>query len=162
MSRPSSPIGLHRVLAPAGVLPQAADRLDATPDIWPDEVRISVERLNLDAASYRQLTEAHAGDGEAVRAAVLEIVRSRGKMHNPVTGSGGMLVGTVEEVGPDSPLGLAAGDRGAPLGEPAWNRVAKPAWRALAEGGTTDVLAGWSGITNQGPAAGHAILFGRS
>ena len=32
--------------------------------------------------------------------AVLEIVATRGKMQNPVTGSGGMLVGTVEEVGP--------------------------------------------------------------
>ena len=36
-------------------------------------------------------------------------------MQNPVTGSGGMLVGTVEEVGPESPLGLTAGDRVATL-----------------------------------------------
>ncbi len=57
--RPSSPIGLHRVLEPAGVLPQAARRLDPTPEIWPDEVRVAVEVLNLDAASYRQLAGAH-------------------------------------------------------------------------------------------------------
>ena len=88
-------LGVHRVLAPAGVLPQAAQRLDPDPAIGRDEVRIAVERLNLDAASFRQLTEAHGGDGEAVRAAVLEIVRTRGKMPNPVTGSGGMLIGTV-------------------------------------------------------------------
>lgn len=120
---PSSPVGLHRVLEPAGeriTLPQAAQRLDATPQVWPDEVRIAVETLNLDAASYRQLAEAHrtpAGevDGEAVRAAVLDIVGTRGKMQNPVTGSGGMLIGTVEEVGPDSPLGLVPGDRVATL-----------------------------------------------
>ena len=62
------------MIAPAGVLPQAAERLDARAEIWPDEVRIAVERLNLDAASYRQLAEAHGGDGTAVRAAVLEIV----------------------------------------------------------------------------------------
>ena len=37
------------------------------PEIWPDEVRIAVERLNLDAASYRQLAEAHGGDGTAIR-----------------------------------------------------------------------------------------------
>ena len=37
---------------------------------------------------------------------------TRGKMQNPVTGSGGMLVGTVEEVGPESPLGLAGGRPG--------------------------------------------------
>src|SRR4051812_22412068 len=151
MSRPSSPIGLHRVLAPAGVLPQAAERLDASPGVWPDEVRIAVERINLDAASYRQLVEAHGGDGEAVRDAVLGIVRSRGKMHNPVTGSGGMLVGTVEEVGPDSPLGLAVGDR-----------VATLVSLTLTPLAITDGLRGWDGSSEQVPAAGHAILFARS
>ena len=71
-------------------------------------MRVRVERLNLDAASFRQLSDKHGGDGDAVRAEVLEIVRTRGKMHNPVTGSGGMLVGTVEEVGPDEPARAAA------------------------------------------------------
>src|ERR687884_396233 len=110
-----SPVGLHRVLEPAGVLPQAAWRLDADPTLRDDEVRVRIERLNLDAASYRQLSDKHGGDGNAVRDEVLQIVRTRGKMHNPVTGSGGMLVGTVEEVGPASPLGLASGDRIATL-----------------------------------------------
>src|SRR4249919_3331073 len=85
-ARVSSPVGLHRVLEPTGdaiTLPQAARRLDASPQLWPDEVRIAVETLNLDAASYRQLAEKHrtpAGevDGEAVRAAVLDIVATRG------------------------------------------------------------------------------------
>src|SRR4051794_27858249 len=107
----SSPIGLHRVLEPAGVLPQAAYRLDSTPEIWPDEVRLRVERINLDAASYRQFALAHGGDGAAIRGAVLAIVAERGKMQNPVTGSVGMLVGVVDEVGPRSPLGVTAGDR---------------------------------------------------
>jgi len=89
------PVGMHRVLEPVGVLPQAAQRLDTDPAIRDDEVRLRVQRLNLDAASFRQLETKHGGDGDAVRAEVLEIVRSRGKMHNPVTGSGGMLVGTV-------------------------------------------------------------------
>ena len=56
----SSPLGLHRVIEPPGVLPQAAWRLDASPAIAPDEVRIRVDRLNLDAASYRQLREAYS------------------------------------------------------------------------------------------------------
>ena len=34
---------------------------------------------------------------------VLEIVRERGKLHNPVTNSGGMLYGTVVELGPSYP-----------------------------------------------------------
>ena len=111
----TSPVGLHRVVEPAGVLPQAAWRLDADPRIAPNEVRIRVERLNLDAASFRQLSEKHGGDGGAVRAEVLEIIGTRGKMHNPVTGSGGMLIGVVDEVGPASPLPVKVGDRVATL-----------------------------------------------
>ena len=147
----SSPLGLHRVLEPAGVLPQAARRLDPSPDIWPDEVRVGVRRLNLDAASFRQLTEAAGGDPAAVRAAVLDIVARRGKMQNPVTGSGGMLTGVVEAAGPDSPLGLAPGDR-----------VATLVSLSLTPLVITDGLARWDGRSEQVPCAGHAILFGRS
>ncbi|CAA9344277.1 MAG: 3,5-diaminohexanoate dehydrogenase [uncultured Nocardioidaceae bacterium] len=148
---PSDPTGLHRVLEPAGVLPQAALRLDAGPVLWPDEVRVRVERLNLDAASFHQLRTRHHGDGESVRAEVLEIVRTRGKMQNPVTGSGGMLVGTVEEVGPRSPLGLAVGDRVATL-------VSLTLTPLVIEDG----LARWDGRSEQVPADGWAVLFGRS
>jgi L-erythro-3,5-diaminohexanoate dehydrogenase len=149
--RPSSPVGLHRVVEPAGVLPQAAWQLDPDPGLWPDEVRVDVERLNLDAASYRQLADKHGGDGDAVRAEVAEIVATRGKMHNPVTGSGGMLVGTVAEVGPESPLGLSVGDR-----------VTTLVSLTLTPLAVTGGLARWDGRSAQVPAAGHAILFGRS
>ena len=111
----SSPFGLHRVIDPPGVLPQAAWQLDAAPAIAPDEVRIRVDRLNLDAASYRHLREAYAADPDKIRSAVLDIITTRGKMQNPATGSGGMLTGTVEEAGPDSPLGLEPGQRIATL-----------------------------------------------
>ncbi|MPZ27336.1 MAG: hypothetical protein GEV12_13225 [Micromonosporaceae bacterium] len=146
-----SPIGLHRVVAPTGVLPQAAWRLDPRPAIEPDEVRISLERLNLDAASFRQLREANGGDGAAVRTEVVRIIAERGKLHNPVTGSGGMLLGTVAEVGPGSPLGLRPGDR-----------VATLVSLTLTPLAVTDQLAGWDGSSEQAPAAGHAILFARS
>jgi L-erythro-3,5-diaminohexanoate dehydrogenase len=151
MKERTSPAGVHRVREPVGVLPQAAWRLDASPEIAPDEVRISVERLNLDAASFRQLATKHAGDGDAVRAEVLEIISSRGKMHNPVTGSGGMLIGTIDAVGPDSPLGLSEGDR-----------VATLVSLTLTPLVITDDLSTWDGRSEQVPAAGHAILFGRS
>jgi L-erythro-3,5-diaminohexanoate dehydrogenase len=149
--RPGSPLGLHRVLEPAGVLPQAAWRLDADPAIWPDEVRVAVDRLNLDAASYRQLRESTGGSAEAMRGAVLGIVAERGKMQNPVTGSGGMLTGVVDEAGPASPLGLAAGDR-----------IATLVSLSLTPLAVTDGLARWDGQSEQVPCAGHAILFGRS
>ena len=70
-------LGVHRVVEPAGVLPQAAWRVDPDPVVGADEVRVAVERLNLDAASFRQLWESCRGDGAAVRAAVLDIVRTR-------------------------------------------------------------------------------------
>lgn len=149
--RTGSPVGLHRVLEPSGVLPQAAWRLDADPQLWADEVRIRVERLNLDAASFRQLRDKHAGDGAAVREEVLGTIAGRGKMHNPVTGSGGMLVGTVEEVGPASPLGLAVGDR-----------IATLVSLTLTPLAITDGLRAWDGLGEQVPCDGHAILFGRS
>lgn len=145
------PVGAHRVLDPVGALPQAAARLDTRAALWPDEVRIRVERLNLDAASFRQLREKHPGDPQALRAEVLAIVAERGKMQNPVTGSGGMLIGTVEEVGPDSPLGLAVGDR-----------VATLVSLTLTPLVITDGLARWDGSSEQVPAEGYAILFGRS
>jgi NADPH:quinone reductase-like Zn-dependent oxidoreductase len=148
---PASPVGLHRVLDPLGALPQAAARLDPTPELWPDEVRIAVERLNLDAASYRQLADKHGHDGAAIRAEVLEIVRTRGKMHNPVTGSGGMLVGTVDALGPESPLGLSVGAR-----------VATLVSLTLTPLVITDELRDWDGRSEQVPARGHAILFARS
>jgi L-erythro-3,5-diaminohexanoate dehydrogenase len=148
---PGSPLGLHRVLAPAGVLPQAAWRLDPRPSLWPDEVRVTVERLNLDAASFRQLREATGGAAADMRAQVCQIVAERGKMQNPVTGSGGMLTGVVQEVGPESPLGLAPGDR-----------IATLVSLSLTPLVITDGLAGWDGRSEQVPGRGHAILFGRS
>jgi len=142
---------LHRVIEPSGVLPQAAWRLDPDPPIWPDEVLVSVERLNLDAASFRQLHQASGGDPAAMKAAVLRIVADRGKMQNPVTGSGGMLTGTVREAGPRSPLGLQPGDR-----------IATLVSLSLTPLVITDALASWDGASEQVPCRGQAILFGRS
>jgi L-erythro-3,5-diaminohexanoate dehydrogenase len=153
--RDADPTGRHRVLDDTVVLPQAAARLDTRRELWPDEVRIRVERLNLDAASFRQLERAHTVDGrvdgDAVRAEVLDIVATRGKMQNPETGSGGMLVGVVEEVGPASPLGLRVGERVTTL-------VSLTLTPLVIEDG----LARWDGRDEQVPCDGYAILFGRS
>lgn len=143
-----SPLGVHRVLEPPGALPQQAWRLDADPSPYPSEVILDVRRLNLDAASYRQLREAH---GAEVPSAVAGIVAGRGKMHNPVTGSGGMLLGTVREVGPASPLGLAVGDQ-----------VATLVSLTLTPLRITDGLRDWDGGDEQVPCTGTAVLFARS
>jgi L-erythro-3,5-diaminohexanoate dehydrogenase len=109
--------GTSRVVGQPGVLPQRAAVLDTTLPLRPGEVLIDVERLNIDAASFKQLKEAAHGDPQQIAAAVLGIVRERGKMQNPVTGSGGMLIGRVREVHPAHPHAaeLRPGDRIATL-----------------------------------------------
>lgn len=107
------PYGLRRVVSPKGALPQRADVLDPGLPLGEDEVSIAVEALNVDAASFRQLEGAAGRDPARIAERVLEIVRSRGKLQNPVTGSGGVLVGRVRAVGPRHPAAasLHAGDR---------------------------------------------------
>jgi len=129
------PYGSHRVLEPAGTLPQPAWRLDNTPDIYDNEVLIDVRTLNVDAASFTQIekqaeeevAKAFGGEHgspeywdkveERIGGIIMETVSKRGKQHNPVTGSGGMLIGTVAEVGPavKDKKGLKPGDKIATL-----------------------------------------------
>ena len=93
--------GAHRVLEPLGSLPQAAARVDNDfTRLYESELLIDVETLNVDAASFRQMEEASPGEGTAgVVRLVQETVAARGKQHNPVTGSGGMLLGRVARLG---------------------------------------------------------------
>lgn len=110
--------GLHRVLEPPGALPQPAWRLDNDPTKrFASELVLDVERLNVDAASFRQILGEVGADEAAVAARIAAIVAERGKLHNPVTGSGGMLIGRVREIGPAHPATgqLAPGDRVATL-----------------------------------------------
>ena len=94
-------LGADRVIEPAGALPQGAWKIDGGPPLRKHELRIEVEALCLDSTSFRQLSEANDGDPQAIAGAIAGIVEERGKMHNPVTGSGGVLIGTVIEAGGD-------------------------------------------------------------
>lgn len=116
-SLPGDSLGIHRVLAPRGALPQPAETVDASGEtVYESELVLAVETLNVDAASFRQMEEASGGDLDAVGRLVLETVRRRGKQHNPVTGSGGMLLGTVSSVGElVRDRGFQPGDRVATL-----------------------------------------------
>jgi L-erythro-3,5-diaminohexanoate dehydrogenase len=110
-------LGSHRVLEPLGTLPQAAWKLDATPVVQSNEILCEVDALNIDSASFRQIVEACDGDEARIATHILELVAQRGKHHNPVTGSGGMFVGSVKAVGPEleATAGVKAGDRIASL-----------------------------------------------
>ncbi len=108
--------GLHRVIEPAGVLPQPAKKIDNSMEVYDNEVLIDVQTLNIDSASFTQLKKAADGDEGKIAGQILSIVGERGKMQNPVTGSGGMLIGTVREVGPNRTKDdLKPGDRIATL-----------------------------------------------
>lgn len=92
--------GTHRVISPKGVLPQPADRLDNNMDeIYDNEILIDVQTLNVDSASFTQIKQQAGGDKARIAEIMLGIVEKQGKHRNPVTGSGGMLLGTVEKIG---------------------------------------------------------------
>ncbi len=115
--RKAHPLGTHRVVEPAGAMPQSAWRLDNTPRALENEILCDVETLNIDSASFKQIADACAGDAARIAEHIMGIVRERGKQHNPVTGSGGMFIGTVAEVGEalQGELDLRVGERIASL-----------------------------------------------
>jgi L-erythro-3,5-diaminohexanoate dehydrogenase len=93
--------GIHRSLEPRGVLPQQAKVLDAVSPPSDGEILIDVDYLNIDSASWAQLRDETGGSAKDMAALIEAIVKTSGKMHNPVTGSGGMLVGRVAGLGED-------------------------------------------------------------
>jgi L-erythro-3,5-diaminohexanoate dehydrogenase len=92
-------LGADRVLSPEGVLPQPAQRLDPSGPVRPYEFEVAVERLCLDSTSFRNIRERSGSDTAAMAERIMEIVSERGKMHNPETDSGGVLLGGVSAIG---------------------------------------------------------------
>lgn len=121
------PYGTHRVIEPKGVLPQPADVIDNTMEIYDNEVLIDVKTLNIDSASFTEIVrrvcdgkkpadiEGDAAEMDKVKAKMKDIVAKAGKHKNPWTGSGGMLIGTVKEIGPEYVGDLKVGDKIATL-----------------------------------------------
>ncbi|WP_297488837.1 L-erythro-3,5-diaminohexanoate dehydrogenase [uncultured Cetobacterium sp.] len=95
--------GTHRVIEPIGSLPQGAVKISNSMDILSNEILIDVQTLNIDSASFTQIKVACNSDEKKMVEMILKIVDERGKMQNPVTGSGGMLIGTIEKIGGDFP-----------------------------------------------------------
>lgn len=111
------PYGTHRVIEPKGVLPQPALKIDNDMEIYDNEILIDVKTLNVDSASFTQIKEQAGGDIEKIKEIMLGIVAERGKHQNPVTGSGGMLIGVIEKIGPalEGKTDLKVGDKIATL-----------------------------------------------
>ncbi|MDQ2681769.1 MAG: L-erythro-3,5-diaminohexanoate dehydrogenase [Candidatus Eremiobacteraeota bacterium] len=110
-------LGTHRVLEPLGAMPQSAYRLDNTPMAFENEILCDVEILNIDSASFKQIHDTCEGDAVKIGDHIAATVRERGKQHNPVTGSGGMFIGRVLEIGERlrGKINLKPGDRIASL-----------------------------------------------
>ncbi|MBF8982487.1 zinc-binding dehydrogenase [Lutibacter sp. B2] len=111
------PFGTHRVLEPKGALPQPATKIDNTMEIYDNEILIDVKTLNVDSASFTQIKNQAKGDVEKIKEIMMGIVAEKGKHQNPVTGSGGMLIGTVEKIGTalEGKTDLKVGDKIATL-----------------------------------------------
>jgi len=110
--------GTHRVIEPVGVLPQPAKKIDNNMDeLYDNEILIDVQTLNIDSASFTQIEEQAGGDEAKIAEIMMGIVKEKGKHQNPVTGSGGMLIGTVEKIGPalEGKTDLQVGDKIATL-----------------------------------------------
>jgi L-erythro-3,5-diaminohexanoate dehydrogenase len=104
-------LGAGRVLDPPGALPQPAERLDPSGPVRPYEFEVAVERLMVDSTSFRQIGERAGRNPGRMAERIAAIVASRGKLHNPETESGGVLCGTVTEVGERYRSPPAPGDR---------------------------------------------------
>jgi L-erythro-3,5-diaminohexanoate dehydrogenase len=109
-------LGVGRAVDPPGALPHIARVLDAAAPIVAEEAELAVEVLNVDATSYRVIRERCDGDAARMADCIAAIVRERGKLQNPWTGSGGILAGRVTAVGGRHwDPGLRPGERVVPL-----------------------------------------------
>lgn len=94
----SRSLGTHRAIEPRGALPQAAWKLDNTPVAQSSETLVEVNALHIDSASFTQIASVCDREIERMKKHILDIVTQRGKMHNPTTGSGGVLIGTIRQL----------------------------------------------------------------
>ncbi|MDD3910765.1 MAG: zinc-binding dehydrogenase [Bacteroidales bacterium] len=118
MQKKGNKYGTHRVISPKGVLPQPADKVDNNMDeIYDNEILINVQTLNIDSASFTDISTRAGGDKKKIAEIMMDIVAKQGKHRNPWTGSGGMLLGKVEKIGDalKGKIDLKVGDKIATL-----------------------------------------------
>ena len=93
-------LGVRRSLEPRGALPHISRRLDATLPANAYEVELAAEMLAIDATRTLPTVRRRSGaDPEAMAELITTIVADHGKHQNPVTGSGGVVLGRVTNVG---------------------------------------------------------------
>ncbi len=93
--------GMSRVLEPKYVLPTSAWRLDNNRAINQREMRILIKKIHLEGTNFKQLLLECGENDEKLKEKIMDIVIKRGKLHNPVTDTAGVVYGTVDAVGPE-------------------------------------------------------------
>jgi TyrR family helix-turn-helix protein len=104
--------GIARSIEPKASLPQPAWKIDNTMILRPSEILIDVKIININLVSFNEILEEAEFQEEQIKKRIVDIIEERGKLHNPVTGTGGMFYGKVLEMGEEYPnsYGLAVGD----------------------------------------------------
>ena len=93
-------MGLGRSLEPSNSTLQPAWKIDNDMTLRPGEILISVKIINLNHTSFNELVDEIDFDEVFFRKRIMDIIAQRGKLHNPVTGTGGMLFGRVLKMDP--------------------------------------------------------------
>jgi len=93
--------GISRVLEPKQVLPTSAWKLDNSRYLREGEMRIDVKRIHLEGTSFKEICLEAGDNDQRIKQKIMDIVIRRGKLHNPVTDTGGLLYGTVAEIADD-------------------------------------------------------------
>lgn len=107
-----SSYGTKRVIEPQHVLSASAWKVDNNREINPDEIRIAIKKLHIETTSFKQICIESNNNIHKIKDRIIDLVIKRGKLHNPVTDTGGVLYGTVEKIGPlyHNKKGLREGD----------------------------------------------------
>lgn len=104
--------GLERVIAPKQVFPASAWELDNSSALKSGEIRVGLRKVHVEGTSFKQICQEAANDEDLIKEKIKDIVIRRGKLHNPVTDTGGLFYGVIEEIARDydNSKGLKVGD----------------------------------------------------
>lgn len=110
--------GINRTIEPKGSLPQPAWKLDNTMELRSNEILIDVKIINLNLVNFNAILEETNFQEERMKSRIMDIIEERGKLHNPVTGTGGILYGRVLEMSEGYPnnYNIRVGDEIVSLG----------------------------------------------
>ena len=104
--------GVERSLTPRRTFTPLAWELDNSSQLKPGEVRIALDKVHVEGTSFRQICQEAGNDEEQIKEKIKDIVIRRGKLHNPVTDTGGLFCGVIEEIDSEynNQKGLKPGD----------------------------------------------------